>query len=76
MRLSEKEYNTRLANYSRYTLQLMSTFMAGREMLAKMHEITTNSDLTEEEVVAKLNELKACTSTKTEQQATNISTEV
>ena len=58
MRLHGEEYSRRLEKFSNYTLVLMSTIqMKSREMNYKSHDITTDSDLTEEQVIEKLLEL-------------------
>ena len=60
MRLKEKELDKRLEKYSHSTLVLISKIMLlSREALYKMLEITTNSELTEEQVVEQLKKLKA-----------------
>ena len=59
MRLTVKEYEKRLAGYSHSTLVLMSEIMGmPREVYYKGQTITTDSDLTEEQVVEKLTALK------------------
>ena len=59
MRLKEAEYAKRLAGYSRSTLELMSELNTyDRETALKKTDITTDSELTEEQVVEKLVELK------------------
>lgn len=60
MRLSGKDYEQRLRQFSRSTLVLMSEILNGdsKEAAIKMSDITTNSELTEEQVVAALKRLK------------------
>ena len=58
MRLHGKEYGRRLQGFSHFTLVLISTIHGmSREMVYKSHDITTDSDLTEEQVIEKLLEL-------------------
>lgn len=60
MRLSGEEYSKRLREYSDDTIRLiMKTHAFGREDLYASTDITTNSELTEEQVVEKLKELIA-----------------
>ena len=67
MRLKGKEYDKRLAEYSYNTLLLISkTMLLPREMLYRSLDITTNSELNEEEVVKRLKELLDSQTTKTE----------
>ena len=55
MRLSGEEYSKRLEEFSYDTLLLMSELMKStREKAIKMSDITTDSTLTEEQVVEKL----------------------
>ena len=59
MRLKGKEYEQRLSEFSKSTLVLISEIMPiSIEISAKMSDITTNSELTEEEVVEQLKKLK------------------
>ena len=59
MRLSGQAYSDRLEKYSHSTLQLITDISSmKKEVVLKAHEITTNSELSEEEVVARLQELK------------------
>ena len=59
MRLKGEEYSKRLAGYSDSTLQLMSDIKSlGKEKVLKAADITTNSELSEEQVVAELLKLK------------------
>ena len=59
MRLKGKEYESRLQGYSYSTLVLMSEIMKmPREVYAQGRLITSDSELTEEQVVAKLTALK------------------
>ena len=68
MRLKGKDYEQRLKEYSKSTIQLiMDCNYASKEVALKMSDITTDSELTEEEVVKKLKELLASAKTKTEQ---------
>ena len=65
MRLKGKEYRQRLAGYSKSTLELISYGLAMDEtMVAKMHDITTDSTLSEAEVRSRLIELLNSTSMK------------
>ena len=67
MRLKGEEYSARLESYSTSTLKLMSYFYAlDKMMVKKMHDITTDSTLSEAEVRSKLIELLNSTSTKKE----------
>ena len=60
MRLKGEEYSKRLAGYSDSTLQLMSDIKSlSKEKVLKAADITTNSELSEEQVVAELLKLKA-----------------
>ena len=60
MRLKELDLDKRLAGYSHDTLGLISKIMTlSRETLYKMLDITTDSELTEEEVVVRLKALLA-----------------
>ena len=64
MRLKGKEYRQRLAEYSKSTLQLISAGLTtNEETVEEMHEITTNSELSEAEVRSKLIQLFNSTST-------------
>ena len=68
MRLKGKEYDQRLQNYSKSTLQLiMDCNCTSKEVALKQSDITTNSELTEAEVVTQLKELLASTRTTTAQ---------
>lgn len=60
MRLNSTEYRKRLRQYSPDTIRLISDINNGhsREAAIKMSEITTNSELSEAEVVRQLTELK------------------
>ena len=59
MRLKGKEYEQRLQGYSYSTLVLMSEIMGmPREVYDKGRLITSDSELTEEQVVEKLKALK------------------
>ena len=59
MRLKGQEYSDRLEAYSHSTLLLISEIMSmTREVVYKALDITTNSELSEEEVVRQLQELK------------------
>ena len=59
MRLTVKEYEKRLAGYSHSTLVLMSEISKmPREVYDKGSLITTDADLTEEQVVERLTALK------------------
>ena len=58
MRLKGQAYSDRLAELSKSTLQLLIDVQAiSREMTYKASDITTNSELSEEEVVEKLKAL-------------------
>ena len=58
MRLSGPDYSKRLEAFSCFTLVLMSVINSvSREIVYKGHDITTDSDLTEEEIISKLIEL-------------------
>ena len=58
MRLKGEEYDKRLERYSYDTLLLISECMnSPREVLYRSLDITTDSELTEEEVVTRLKEL-------------------
>ncbi len=58
MRLKGEEYQKRLRAYSKSTLELISWGLTtNEETVIKMHDITTDSELNEEEVRAKLIEL-------------------
>lgn len=58
MRLKGEEYRKRLSEYSKSTLELISWGLTtNEETVIKMHDITTDSELNEEEVRAKLIEL-------------------
>ena len=58
MRLAEAEYGKRLMTFSKSTLLLMQeVHCQGREQARAMHDITTDSTLSEEEVRTKLIEL-------------------
>lgn len=59
MRLKGQDLSDRLENYSRATLQLISDISSmKKEIVLKSNEIITNSELSEEEVVKQLTELK------------------
>ena len=59
MRLKGEAYSQRLENYSISTLQLIANICGmDKETVLKAADITTNSELTEEEVVRLLTELK------------------
>ena len=60
MRLKGKDYEQRLRQYSYSTIRLISETNNGdsREAAFAMSNITTNSELTEEQVVAALKRLK------------------
>ena len=59
MRLKGEAYSRRLESYADSTLQLISDIgTMSKEKVLKGHEITANSELTEEEVVAELLKLK------------------
>ena len=59
MRLRGEAYSERLEAYSTSTLELMAELdMYGKEMTLKKTDITTDSELSEEQVVEKLLELK------------------
>ena len=58
MRLKGEEYRKRLRAYSKSTLELISWGLTtNEETVIKMHDITTDSELNEEEVRTKLIEL-------------------
>ena len=58
MRLKGEEYRKRLGAYSKSTLELISWGLTtNEETVIKMHDITTDSELNEEEVRTKLIEL-------------------
>ena len=58
MHLNGSDYDKRLAGYSRSTLVLMwQISRLPEEIYDKATDITTNSELTEEQVVAQLKEL-------------------
>lgn len=60
MKLNELEYRQRLRNYSKSTLQLiMDLNHTSKEAALQKLEITTDSELNEEEVAEKLKALKA-----------------
>ena len=59
MRLKGKEYEQRLSEFSKSTLVLISEIMSlPKVVYEKGRDITTNSELTEEEVVEQLKKLK------------------
>ena len=59
MRLKDEAYSKRLEEFSTPTLQLFSEVrIISREAAYRASDITTNSELSEEEVVARLQELK------------------
>ena len=59
MRLKGKELEERLSEYSKSTLDLiMQILPISHETSAAVREITSNSELTEEQVVAALKRLK------------------
>ena len=67
MRLKGEAYSERLEAFSTSTLRLLAEVqIMNRESAFKASTITTDSDLSEEEVVLKLKELKKYYSTKTE----------
>lgn len=67
MRLRGEEYSKRLEGYSDSTIKLISCGLALDEaMVKKMHDITTDSTLSEAEVRSKLIQLLNTTSTKKE----------
>ena len=58
MRLSGDEYSKRLESFSHYTLVLISTVHGlSRESVEKLHDVTTDSELTEEQVIEQLVEI-------------------
>ena len=58
MRLEGEEYRKRLREYSKPTLELISWGLTtNEETIIKMHDITTDSELNEEEIRTKLIEL-------------------
>ena len=60
MRLKGQEYSNRLENYAYSTLLMISELMSmPREVVYKTLDITTNSELDEEQVVEQLKKLKA-----------------
>jgi len=60
MRLKGEAYSKRLEAFSTPTLQLLSDVrVISREAAYKASDITTNSELTEEQVVEQLKKLKA-----------------
>ena len=60
MRLKGQDYEERLEVFSHSTLALISEIMAlPKEIYEKGRDITTNSELNEEEVVEQLKALKA-----------------
>ena len=60
MRLKGEEYEQRLMSFKQSTLVLMPEITVNTwEDSERIHEITTNSKLTEEQVVAALKRLKA-----------------
>lgn len=60
MRLKGEEYSKRLEEYSDETIRLiMDIDCISREVSMEVSRITTDSELTEEQVVEKLLELKA-----------------
>ena len=64
MRLKNEAYSKRLEEFSTLTLQLFSDVrIISREAAYKASDITTNSELSEEEVVRQLKELKKSYST-------------
>ena len=67
MRLKGEAYSERLEALSTSTLQLLSEVQViSREAAYKASDITTNSELCEEEVVRQLQELKKSYSAMTE----------
>lgn len=59
MRLEGEKYSERLSSYSNFTIVLISGIGSlTRETAQKVHNITTNSELTEEQVIEKLMELR------------------
>ena len=68
MRLKGEAYSERLEDYSDYTLYLISRGrVLPREEYQKCRDITTNSELNEEEVQKRLKEILDSNSMKTEQ---------
>ena len=57
MRLSCEDYEKRLQSYSNETMELLFEAMTTHKKNRKMHEITTDSELGEEQVKEKLKEL-------------------
>ena len=69
MRLRGEAYTQRLESYSTSTLRLIRDGLAtDEETVTKMHEITTNSELSEAEVKSRLTQLLNQKSTKTKEQ--------
>ena len=67
MRLKGEEYSKRLQEFSDSTIKLISEMMCfSKDIYQKCRDITTDSELTEEQVVEKLQELKASASMTTE----------
>ncbi len=72
MILNKKEYGQRLKGYSKSTMQLiMDINYLGSEAAMKKTDIVSNSELTEEQVVEQLEQLKQEYSTSSQN---NIST--
>lgn len=69
MRLKGEEYTQRLRGYSTSTLRLIRDGLAtDEETVIKMHQITTNSELSEAEVRSRLIQLLNQKETKTQEQ--------
>ena len=69
MRLKGEEYTQRLEGYSTSTLELIRDGLAmSEEVVIKMHQITTNSELSEAEVRSRLIQLLNQKETKTQEQ--------
>ena len=67
MRLEGESYSRRLREYTDSTIQLIiDTDGISKEVALKASDITTDSELTEEEVVRQLQELKKSYLTTTE----------
>ena len=59
MRLDGEKYSERLSTFSNFTIVLISGIGSlSREAFQKIHTITTNSELTEDQVIEKLMELR------------------
>lgn len=57
MRLKDKDLDKRLQGFSRPTLALISKLMNSEKTIFKMMDITTNSELSEEQVAEQLKQL-------------------